>query len=82
MVNGGDAEPSRIYIYNLETNSLIYDFRFDTSAEAPGDLAFSTHAPVLERDEDGNGVFYKIRLTGHVREILDGMSENVNLDWS
>jgi hypothetical protein len=76
---GDNAEPSRIYIYNLETNALLYDFRFDSSAEAPGDLAFSTHAPVLERDEDGNGVFYKIRLTGHVREVLEGITENAKL---
>ncbi len=78
-VQGGSAEPSRIYLYNLENNSLIYDYRFDATAEAPGDAAFSTHAPVLTRDEDGKGISYKIRLTGHVKEILEGNTENVKL---
>jgi hypothetical protein len=78
IVRGGNAEPENIYLYDLTTFQPLNDFY--TGRDQSGNLIINPlHAPALERDEDENGVFYKIRITGHVREILEGNTENVKL---
>lgn len=74
-VQGGNAEPDRIYLFNLEDNTLLYDYSMDRV----NDPTVTTHLPLLERDEDGNGVFYKVRITEHVRRILNEEDTNVQL---
>lgn len=80
IVPGGEEEPSRIFLFNLETNELLLDYRIDPTGEATNpNLAVITHAPPLQRDEDGNGTFYKFRITEHIRRILDGDQPNEKL---
>lgn len=71
LVPGGTTEPNRIYLFDIETNQVLLDYNMDPNVGAPNpNQALLTHAPVLERDEDGNGLFYKFRITNHVRRIL------------
>lgn len=74
-VQGGNAEPDRIYLFNLKDNTLLYDY----GMERANNPNITTHAPLLERDEDGNGIYYKIRITEHVRRILNEGDDNVKL---
>lgn len=79
-VPGGVAEPSRLLLYNLETNQLLADYGADPSAASENpNLAVRSHAPLLERDENDHGIFYKIRITEHVRRILGQNAANVRL---
>lgn len=80
MVSGGITEPSRVLLYNLETNQLLVDYGADPSAASENpNLAVRSHSPLLVRDEDENGIYYKVRITEHVRRILNQDAENVKL---
>lgn len=80
IVEGGEAEPERIYLFNMETNQPLIDFQFDPTFNE-GDPANSatSHLGPLVRDEDENGIRYRIRITEHVKNILQGNSTNVKL---
>lgn len=72
-------EPERIYIYNLDTNEPLIDYRI----EAP-DVNFPlnslrNHSGRLVRNEDENGVSYKIKITEHVKRILSEEIEDTRL---
>lgn len=79
-VPGGEAEPSRVMLFDIENNRLLRDYGADPSAgtEDPN-RSVLTHSPFLERDENENGIFYKIRITEHVRDILENDAPNVKL---
>jgi hypothetical protein len=76
-VQGGDSEPERIYLYNLDTKEPLVDYYRDPSQNAS--IPFTSHAGKLERTEDNNGISYKIRLTEHVNRVLNKDSANVRL---
>lgn len=78
-VNGGSAEPERLVIYDTKNNRLLADYNTDlTSNLSPVD-AFTDHLGRLERGSDGNGEFYKIRITSHLSNIINNDSLNVPL---
>lgn len=76
----GAVEPERLYLYDLENNSVLFDYQFDPTRNQTNPITSRTDfsAP-LERDEDENGVFYKLRITQHLTSILSEDSENVKL---
>ncbi len=70
---GGDSEPERIYVYDLENNLPLIDYQIDQTRNDNNPLnSVIGHSARLVRDEDGNGVKYKIRITEFVKAILDG----------
>jgi len=78
-VAGGASEPERLIIYDLENNRLLVDFTTDlTSSSDPID-AFSEHLGRLERGSDGDGDFYKMKITSHLSNIINKDSLNVPL---
>ncbi|HSP41164.1 MAG TPA: DUF4270 domain-containing protein, partial [Gillisia sp.] len=79
-VPGGNTEPSRIFLYNLDDNTLLGDYGNDGTAgtEDPNNSVL-THLPALVRGEDGKGIYYKLRITEHIRRVLNGDLENVRL---
>ncbi len=77
-VNG--QEPDRVILYDLENNIPIVDYFFDPSTNTNNPLNSKiAYSRKLERDEDNNGVKYKLRLTEHLNNILLRDSTNVNL---
>ncbi|RAJ12139.1 DUF4270 domain-containing protein [Olleya aquimaris] len=76
----GGAEPDRIMLYDLKNNTPIVDYFTDPTTNSSDPLNSKIiYAPKLERDEDENGVKYKIRLTEHIKRILLNDSTNVKL---
>ncbi|AXO80529.1 DUF4270 domain-containing protein [Olleya aquimaris] len=78
--NSGSIEPDRVTLYNLNNNAPIIDHFFDSSSNSSD--SYNSHliySPKLERDENENGVKYKIRLTEHINDILLNDSTNVKL---
>jgi hypothetical protein len=77
-------EPTRIYLYDLDNNRIIADYNFalnfvqDGNENNPATSLSSFSAP-LERDEDGNGIRYKLNVTQHVNNIIENETENVRL---
>lgn len=80
----GANEPERLYLYDLNNNTILADYSF--SANFIGDNnpsdplnSLTNFSKRLERDTDGNGVKYTIRLTQHISNILKKDSTNVKL---
>ena len=73
-------EPDRVMLYDLENNLPIVDYFFDSSTNNTNPLNSKVlYSRILERDEDNNGVKYKLRMTEHLNNILLRDSTNVNL---
>jgi hypothetical protein len=78
-LTGGDEEPERLIIYDIINNTALIDYALDTtSGEEPED-AYNIHLGKLERGTDGNGDFYKIRITNHLSNLIHQDSTNVAL---
>lgn len=79
-VQGGNSEPERVYLYNLETNERLIDYIIDPTVNNQNPLLSKTvHSGRLVRNEEKAGVSYKIRITEHVKNILNNDAENVRL---
>ncbi|WP_029033961.1 DUF4270 domain-containing protein [Salinimicrobium terrae] len=74
-------EAERVYLYDLENNSILADYILDTPGR-PNQTSSGVnnrHLEPLKRDEDGNGISYKIRITNHIDKLLNRDSTNVKL---
>jgi hypothetical protein len=78
------VEPMRVYLYDLKNNKPLYDYSVDGTT-TPTNVKFNkyVHGGLLEldkpEDEGGKGLRYKIRLTHHINNIVNGDSLNVKL---
>ncbi len=78
-ITGGETEPERITIFNIDDNRVLADYFLDpTSGDEPIN-AITNHLGRLERDSDGLGVSYKINITHHISNLINKDSTNVSL---
>jgi hypothetical protein len=77
----GIREPERIFIYDLNTNRVLLDYVFDSQGQMnnPSSTSNNGHLGPLKRTEDGEGISYKVRITGHINEILNNDASNPKL---
>ncbi|WP_430411414.1 DUF4270 domain-containing protein [Kordia sp.] len=77
---GDEQDPQRVYLYNMDDNIPLRDYSVDETVNAvsPG-LSKVIHGGILERDDDGDGVQYKIRITEHINNLIRNDSTNVTL---
>ncbi|MXO06303.1 DUF4270 domain-containing protein [Flavobacterium sp. HBTb2-11-1] len=67
----GTEEPNRVYLYNLTNNAVLADYSTDAS---------STYGGLITVGSDKRGKSYKIRITGHIRNLIkDATAKNVDL---
>lgn len=73
-------EPVRIYLYDLDNRRPLFDYYADNSTNA-GDAKYDKfiHGGIIERESDGRGLRYKIRITDHINNIMNRDSTNVRL---
>jgi hypothetical protein len=69
-IEGGDAEPERLVIYNLNSSRLLPDFNFDISSSIDPINGKTEHLGRLDRGSDENGDFYKIRITNFLSDVI------------
>lgn len=74
-----DLEPERIIIFNAENGKLLTDYGMDPTASANTLGSKIIHLGRLERDENGKGVSYKIRITNFVSDLINEDKENIPL---
>jgi len=74
-----DQEPNRVIIYDLKNNIPVVDYFLDLTNSIEPEESRDYHSTILERDSDGHGVKYKIRLTEHLNNILLRDSMNLKL---
>ncbi len=79
LMVGGDAEPERIMIYDLKNSNVLADYLLDPTIGQPPADALRNHFGKLERGSDGNGKYYKLKITTHISNLINKDSVNVPL---
>lgn len=80
LISNNTQEPERVILYDLNNNFPIIDYFFDTSTNNSNPLNSKINfSNQLVREENGDGVRYKLRLTEHISNILLKDSTNVKL---
>jgi len=80
-INGGIIEPSRLYLYDIDSKAPVIDYFIDQSqGQKPKDQK-AVHSGIIEIDEDRKGIKYKIRISEHVKNIIrnDSLSKKLGL---
>lgn len=79
-IQGTATDPNRIYLYNMRDNIPLQDYVTDQSTN-PGapSLAKVVHGGIIERDDTGNGISYKVRITEHINNLLRKDSTNIKI---
>lgn len=72
-------EPERVFIYDLDNNKVLVDYFLNAQNESDPKKPISSHLVPLKKDENGNGLSYKVRLTSHINNIINRDSTNVRL---
>ena len=76
---GGLVEPSRIYLYDIESKAPVIDYFIDNSQGRKPKDQKAVHGGLIEIDEDKKGIKYKIRISEHVKNIIRNDSLNTKL---
>lgn len=79
VIEGGDTEPERLIIYDINNGTVLLDYGLDTSTETDILDAKNIHLGRLQRDSDGLGDYYKIKITNHISNLINKDSTNVLL---
>jgi len=85
MSDARSIEPNRIFLYDLNNKKMVIDYIFDgtTNVNNPK-FNKSTFGGILEKENvtGGRGVSYKIRITNHVKNLINRDSTNIRLGLS
>ena len=75
MAIGGETkavEPNRIYLYDLNNKRPIIDYYTDQSASTASDkYDKKLYGGIIDKQSTSRGMKYKIRLTNHIRSLID-----------
>jgi hypothetical protein len=75
-VEGGDTEPERLLIVDAESTLVLADYGLDPTISESPEIALSGHLGILDRGNDENGDFYKVRITHHISNLVHRDSTN------
>lgn len=79
-----DVSPSdvnrvnRIFLFNLDDEQVLEDYLRDPTASEDPALSRQVHLAPLSEDDNGN-LFYRVRLTSHINNVVNKDSTNVKL---
>lgn len=78
---GTAPEPNRIYLYDINNRRPLLDYFDDTTLGATEKFNKRIHGGIIEVDDAQNprGVKYKVKLTRHIRNLINNDSTNVKL---
>lgn len=79
LMTGGAIEPERIMIYDLKNSNVLADYNLDPTNGLDAADALSNHFGKLQRGSDGNGEYYKLKITAHISNLINKDSTNVPL---
>lgn len=82
MANTGIYEPNRIFLFDLNNKRPLIDYSYDFSSNStyPKFNKF-VHGGIIEKEDvdNGRGIKYKVRITNHLRNLINNDSTNVRL---
>lgn len=74
-----EKEPERLYIYNAETGLVLADYALDATQNASSNSSsMLSHLGKLQK-ENKKGVYYRLRITQHVADIVRNNAKNVKV---
>ncbi|NHN27168.1 DUF4270 domain-containing protein [Flavobacterium jejuense] len=78
--NNGQKNATRVYLYDATNNTALLDYIFDSSTTANPKNNKFLFGGILEVDENNAdlGIKFKIRLTSHINNVINGENENTN----
>ena len=83
---GSDADhPNRIFVYDLNNNTPLVDYYLDNNVNTTTSDSKYTHLVPVSTETDDQGTEhkkYKVRLTGHLNNIVTKDSTNVKIGLS
>mgnify|MGYP003645233060 FL=1 len=79
LMVGGATEPERIIIYDLKNSNVLADYNLDPTNGLEAVDALTNHYGKLQRGSDGNGEYYKLKITTHISNLINKDSTNVPL---
>ena len=74
---GISDEPPFLYLYNAETNSPLYDLSVVSAADIPTRINLNYGGSLTKEGE--KGVFYKLKITDYINDIIIRDSTNATL---
>ena len=73
-----DYEPQRVYLFDATKNKPLLDYYADISLGSNAKLNKYIHGGIIQKDSDGKGTKYKIRITDYINNVLNGTNPNNN----
>ena len=77
MLNA-DYEPQRVYLFDATNNKPLLDYYADISVGSSPKFNKYIHGGIIQKDNDGKGTKYKIRITDYINNVLNGTNPNNN----
>ncbi len=72
-------EPERLYVYNAQTGGSLADYLYDpTKSNGTAAYSYLIHLPKLHK-ENNKGVYYRLRITNHLLNIISGTTSATNV---
>lgn len=78
----GVDEPNRIFLYDVNNRVPVLDYHYDGTTSASPNYAKQVFGGIIEKDANGRGLKYKIRITNYLRDLLNNDRSNVKLGVS
>lgn len=75
---GNNPEPPRVYLYDINNKRPIIDYVSDQTSSSKPKFAKRIHSGIIVKEDD-KGIYYKVRLTNHISNLLKKDSTNVRL---
>merc|ERR1711974_123308 len=89
LADNGEKEPERIFVYDLNNNTILFDYTIDFTQNATdpvnsrilhlGRLTRTQNESGSTTDEEETGIFYKIKMTEYVKNIIQNDSTNTRI---
>ena len=73
-----DYEPQRVYLFDATNNKPLLDYYADVSVSTSIKYNKYIHGGIIQKDSDGKGIKYKIRITDYINNVLNGTNPNNN----
>ena len=77
--NGGIVEPTRLYLFDLNSNQPLIDYLIDDTNGPKDSQKKILHGGILELDENDKGLLYKIKISEHIKNVIRKDSTNIKL---
>ncbi len=73
-------EPNRVYLYDLKNNRPLADY-YNIDISSDPKFKRKIHGGIITKESGagGRGVYYKVRITNHIRNLMKSTSDSTNV---